>query len=320
MKYAWLVCLILLVGGCTQTRTTHVDERYYTGIDGITMKFLTGSPPDTVYVDSDNMLSSENAYASDEYPFIIEFQNLGAYPYTQTGTTYGTAQASVYLSGFEQSLVELSSTINGETISVEGRNEDNPIGGYDTVEREARFKLPVSSTSYITKINAIACYNYGTLASGTICIDPDPSNDDNDVCSTHGTTFSGGQGAPVSVTSLEVEPMKNKVLVKINIKNSGRGEVVDKSKITECPFNLDYNEKGYVELETIRLGAQSDTQAGLNKGNCRPTKLRLEDGYGTIHCTLDVADHDAAFVTTLQVELGYGYKDSITKNINIKRI
>ena len=65
-----------------------------------------------------------------------------------------------------------------------------------------------------------------------------------------------------------------------------------------------------------------DVYLGDEDMDCTPSEwVRIIGGTGTLTCTLDGLDEDEpAYRTSLGVQLGYNYKDSITKRVTIKRI
>ncbi len=317
-----LIAILLVITGCgSGTGGETSADNYFTGSQGIVMNFMQGAPPNTVLVDSETLTTGDNRYTSDELSFGIEVKNLGAYPFTKNGANYNTAQPTIYLSGYESTLVDIGQDKYAVHTDLEPKNEENPAGGYNVITKPITFYLPQASTSYNTNINAIACYEYGTLATDTICLDPDPAHNENDVCTPSDVSFGGSQGAPVAVTSVEVDSIKNTAHLQVHISNIGGGEVVDKGSLNDCPFDLDYIEKDYVYIDKVRLGGESDQQAQENAAKCKPRDVRLQNGRATAFCKIEgLQNQDAAFVTTLQIELQYGYKSQITKSVTVKRI
>lgn len=164
------------------------------------------------------------------------------------------------------------------------------------------------------------CYFYTTYAAPLVCIDPDPYSENVKVCRPQQLTFSGSQGAPVAITSIEQENSPNKAIFRVNIKNVGRGEVFDPGQLEKCsPYLSDRvrsQDKNIVYLGDIRIG-------NVRLQDCTPDgMIRLTNGQGTVTCTypLEFAGLKSAYETPLVVELWYGYSETELKRLNIKRL
>jgi hypothetical protein len=164
------------------------------------------------------------------------------------------------------------------------------------------------------------CYLYTTFAAPLVCIDPDPYSDVRKVCSPDQLSFSGSQGAPIAITSIEQEASPRRSTFRINIQNVGRGEVFDAGQIQKCsPYIADRvrpSDKNVVYVGDIRIGNQRLI-------DCTPRGfVRLQNGRGTITCSYpyEFVGLQSAYETPLYVELWYGYSDTELRQMQIKRI
>lgn len=164
------------------------------------------------------------------------------------------------------------------------------------------------------------CYYYTTFAAPLVCIDPDPYSDVRKVCNPRQLSFSGSQGAPVAITSIEQEAGPRSSTFRINIQNVGRGEVYDPGQLQKCsPYIADRvspRDKNVVVLGDIRIGNQRLI-------DCTPKGvIRLQNGRGTITCNYpyEYRGMQSAYETPLYIELWYGYSETEQRTLNIKRV
>ena len=154
-------------------------------------------------------------------------------------------------------------------------------------------------------------------------------------CSIGTVSLSGGQGAPVSITSVEEEmiPMGEglfRLNIKISVANNGGGKVVayDRNAYEkDCTgLALKPEEVGLINIEGVKF-----SKYGLNIGefpisciNAPGNKFRLDStNKYKIECYAKLDSEfvgSAAFTTPLTIELAYGYSQlSESKTITIKK-
>ncbi len=291
----FLILLLFFSFGCTQKTGDSTD--YRKGTQGIVMSFMADMPPAKMY---DNM----------PIDLVVEIKNKGAYP-QPTGIT-GLA---IYLSGFDDTLI-MGMPKQMSIPNLEGKNPYNPEGGYDVVSFRGNIINFDSRNidSYNANFLVTSCYNYETIASQTVCVDPEPysTKEKTKVCTIPPSySLSGGQGAPVAVTKIEETVLSNKIQFKIYIKNLGDGKVVDKSRLNiDCPYSLDYTNLNKVYV--------SGRVSGYSL-SCKPANpINLINGEGSAICTVPKpAMSKSAYTTPLQVKLEYGYSSSIQKSVEI---
>jgi len=303
------ILLLLFSFGCSQkTGETNVD--YRKGTEGIVMNFMEDMPPTQMY---DNM----------PIELVVELRNKGAYPQPNPVTGWAInvinpntkGVGTLYLSGFENKLITgMPKQIH--IPELEGKNPYNLEGGFNTVS--FRGNIINFDSRDIDNYNAnflvTSCYNYETLASETVCIDPEPysTKQKTRVCTIPPSySLSGGQGAPVAVTKVEEIVLSNKIQFKIYIKNLGNGKVIDKNRLNiDCPYSLDYT-----NLDKVYVSGKVSSYSL----SCRPNNpIMLINGVGSVICTIPKpAMSKSAYTTPLQIKLEYGYTSSIQRGVEI---
>lgn len=310
MRKIILIILILLLFfsfGCTQKTEENID--YRTGTQGIVMNFMTDMPPAKMY---DNM----------PIDLVVEIKNKGAYPQPTSITgwaiiiTPGTKGiGAMYLSGFDDTLI-MGMPKQMSIPNLEGKNPYNLEGGYDVVSFRGNIINFDSRNidSYNANFLVTSCYNYETIASETVCVDPEPysTKEKTKVCTIPPSySLSGGQGAPVAVTKIEETVLSDKIQFKIYMKNLGDGKIIDKNRLNiDCPYSLDYTNLNKVYV--------SGRVSGYSL-SCKPNNpINLINEEGSVVCTVPKpAMSKSAYTTPLQVKLEYGYSSSIQKSVEI---
>ena len=289
-----IFCTIFLSGcGSSQGGTSPTD--YHTGNQGIVFSFMQNSPPTEVF-------------NGDRVPFVVEIKNQGAHPTTPM----------FWLTGYDRSIIRFSPHHwEGATSSkrqLEARDENNPIGGYDTLEANSvSIVLPEEVDSYNTNMKLTACYPYVTHASAQVCVDPDPTQNQDDACTTGVVSLGSGQGGPVAVTHIEQAASQGKVRFTITVSNVGDGTVIEQGAVGTCT-NL---KQSQIDVVDVKWG----TVAGKGFTECKPNPIRLVNGRGVVYCEASLGGlPNTAFTSLVSIEISYGYKSSISRSISIKRI
>ncbi len=299
---------IFISFGCTDS-TSDISADYRKGTQGIEISFMQNMPPSEIYDNSPIEL-------------VVEVRNKGAHPQIQRATGWpiivtseGRGIGTLYLDGFDDKIIMgMPKQISIPTVY--GKGPYNPEGEYDIVTfRGNVINLDVQGLQeYDAKFMVTSCYTYETIASQTVCIDPEPysiSQRDKVCIIPDSYSFSGGQGGPVAVTKVEEKVYGDKIYFTITISNSGNGRVVDKNKInTACPYSLDYSNLNKVQVSGKVSGYSLVCDQGGN--------INLLNNKGTIMCYIPrPSTARSAYTTPIQINLNYGYTSSITKNIKI---
>jgi hypothetical protein len=163
------------------------------------------------------------------------------------------------------------------------------------------------------------CYAYATYAAPDVCIDPSPFSEDRKVCRSGQVFSKGTQGAPVAITSVSSEPTPLSVIFTIKVRNIAKGNVIDPGYLERCSpyFPGDLNSK---HMNIVYLG---DIRIGNERLRCTDDHIRLDPKTksGEIICTysMQYASMRSAYKTPLIIELWYGYSDTMSRNVYIKR-
>jgi hypothetical protein len=274
-------------GSGSNKQTQGTMPTYNTGLTGITMSFQINSPPTEMY---DGQV----------FPFALEIFN--------TGNT--TTNPYITLSGFDKNIIHVDWT-NKQPGSIPKKGPDYPQGGYGALSEEVKVTLPTEVTALPTTVKATACYDYMTDASVQVCVDPDPTNNKDDVCTPKTITISTGQAAPLSVSGIAQQPSRGITSFIVTIKNVGGGDVLKVDKVSQCMGQLSPIDTDVVDVIDARLGTQLLS--------CTPTTIRLVKGQGVTNCKISGLTGNA-YATTLMLSFRYGYKSSITKSVNVRRM
>ncbi|MBN2458000.1 hypothetical protein JXB31_02630 [Candidatus Woesearchaeota archaeon] len=299
---AFLITILsVAIVSCAPTDENTPDMDYRTGTDGISVNFMSGSPPAKVYEKSPLYL-------------VAEVRNQGAFDNNPTSLGHVT------LHGFDVTAMPFQGAENNNYVkvplpAVQGKGAYLNEGGYDTVTFEIddnALRVPYGD-KYEPTLMLSTCYVYRTIATPTVCIIPDPQLLlKNKVCEPRTITMKS-QGGPVAVTKVEEEIMRESVNFVITIENVGGGNVISRSSLADCPFNLDRYEK----LNTVDVTASMRTAKLLS---CVPDKsVRLVDGKGTIFCKFALKE-TAPYTTPLNIQLDYAYNTNTKRTLEIAKI
>lgn len=264
---------------------------YHTGNLGITMSFLAASPP-------------TNLFDGNNVPFLLEVKNQGA----------SDTNPLIWLSGHDNDIIK----INWDAApvgTVFGKSPEYPVGDIKSmVDSSVLIELPTWVDTYSTNMKVTTCYTYTTQASTQVCVDPDPTNNQDDACQPKTISLSGGQGGPVAITHVKNEPSAGGgVMFTISIQNVGDGTIISSGRVSDCTTKITA-----ADIDVINIG---DTTLGFGNLACTPTSgtVRLVNGKGVIYCRMDGLTGNA-YTTTLNIDISYGYKSSISKSFSVRRI
>jgi hypothetical protein len=312
MKYRniALILLVLLLVGCrgnSRDEEGYVDFR--TGTIGLEMRFLEKSPP--FYV-----------YEGDVLPITLELFNKGASE---------IFAGEIYVTGFDPNLINNYGPIPGNlplpgTLQpylpfemLDKKTQFNKEGGYQIIEfNSGKIDLPSGTHKYNIPLTIYACYDYETIASTEICIDPEPHRSYYDKpCVTRNVGMGGGQGAPVAITNVELTNMREQMRITFTIQNVGSGmgggTIVDLEKMFAgaCPTGFGPVDVDVVYLNYVRVGDSAPLA-------CSPDgRIKLVNGVGRVSCTYAMPG-GTAYKTPLEIKLEYGYRTFIRRDVEIR--
>lgn len=302
MGKKWVMLALLLLVACQQggqQPTKDFPAEFRTGSQGLVMTFVANLPPTRLF-------------DTEEFNTLIDIQNVGA-------SNVGSSGDKIYISGFDPSIITGISTAGAQIPVMEGKTRFNTQGTIDRVSFRGSIRR-LTTDRYPVRILATACYNYETVANANVCVDPDPFAPQirPKVCQPAAVGL-GSQGAPVSVTNIELDSRRGKTGFRITVANVGGGDVFrfGADALGKCnpnaPRGLEYDELDYVQIADVVVSGQSI------KSSCRPLDrdhLRLTGGRGQIFCELATSG-SSAYQTPMTVTLRYGYRNQLAKDIEI---
>jgi len=298
-----LLIASLLITSCEMMPTKKEAKKEPTGLtgnQGIEINFIPNMPPARVY--------------PGKITILLRAENKGTSKLEQE-------KGTLYLSGFDPKIINIdkqNNEVKKEIPELEGRGPYRTQGDIDQIEFTGNINK-LSVEKYNTIILATACYKYKTKASTEVCIDPNPFTPTQQpkICTPTDIDLKSGQGAPIAVTKIEVDAAKEKTRFRIHIKNTGKGTAFDESKISKCsPYSegLSFTDINLIKVEKV-------TVAGTELENCKPltnNNLRLTEGEGTLYCEFETQG-TGAYITPISITLSYGYRDTTTKQIEVRK-
>lgn len=329
LKLVFLL-LVFVVGCRGGGQITNVN--IYKGTDGLTMEFLENTPPDEVF---------ENAIV----PLGISIRNEGAYDIIDG---FGLITFSVeedYMKLNKESLRTFGERINWEgdkpqiKFSLNGKTLERAEGEHEIITlRINSEELEELSQIHESSILATACYGYRTELVANVCIDTDIYNIRGIVksCKVKDQSYSS-QGAPIVVANINTEmiPMESgdpkKVMLRpqflIYIQNRGNGLVIEKTPGTirdACSEkSLDYSKWNTVSINVYLGGDKIQVDCDVTEdGEGKTGIIKLRDNMGVARCILEegIDEIKGTYVSPLRVVLDYGYTNTISKKIVIKKL
>jgi len=261
------------------------------------MNFLPGAPPDRIY-------------EGDSLSLLVEFSNKGA---------VNIEEGRLYISGYDREYVHLSplAPTGLPSFRAEGKSYYNPEGSLSATAEyyDPRVSMPEDTDVFDQTFKVTGCYRYRTEAAATVCLDPDPFNirPEDKVCITRDTTV-GPTGAPVAVTYVQQTSTRDRIQFRIGMQNVGGGLVLS-SERGYVPLDQCHTELGRDQINKVEISAFLSGEALT----CQPDQVRLVNGQGSAFCFINKRV-DEAYQTVLNIYLSYGYRDSISRQVQILRL
>lgn len=301
-----LIVLVFLVG-CDGGGSKDLKKDLYQGTQGVNVNIFD--------------LPSE-VNENEEIPFIIKVENKG--PYETTGRLVISTERDYMGIKGQNSYIGIDFNLKGKSVL-------NDIDDFEifNVPMYAKTLDPLSET-HDTYITTYTCYGYRGLAYTDVCIDTDPYKvgDSDKSCSVQTSiSLSGGQGGPVVIDRIEprmlIEGDFIRPQFKIYIQNRGQGTVIQKDSINQvCSGNslniATYNTLSLTEVEI------SGKKMSAGQIECIPRNLQLKNEQDFVTCTIvsgqGISRNMLSYLSPMKIQIDYGYANSITKEISIKKI
>lgn len=302
LNLIFVLLFVFLLSGCNLSmfNGNKVNEQdFRIGNEGITISFLPNAPPTEIY---------------EENPFSIGIllKNEGAHE-----TRNGIASFSI-----EDEYVEIQNPENSIRFNLKGKSVSMPSGEQETKFIKANTKkIEGQSQERESVIIASLCYPYKTIVDASVCVDTDlyGLREMQKACYVRDISLST-QGAPVAVTKIEPKmlPAENDDYIRpqfiISVKNVNNGDIIRKEKVDDACSSSSI---GIDDLNVIKVKAELSGQ----RLECSPSPLKLKNDKDSIRCVLEegIPKDRGTYTSPLQIELEYGYMNSISKTFLIKK-
>ncbi len=306
-KSVLVILLIIMLFGCQGTTSGQPKQpqEFRSGTTGLLMQYVNNLPP-------------ARLFDRDQVNIMIQVENQGTSP-------LGSTTDRIYLSGFDPTIITGIDTTGTPIPTLEPRSAFVTQGGRDAVSWKGQIRSLTDKRvdKYSPLLLATACYTYETTGTAQVCLDPNPyqSTSQQKVCIPTAVGL-GSQGAPIAITSVDVQSQPAKTRFVISVTNSGGGTVFKYGPqyINKCsPYSqgLAFDEVDFVHLADITILGRS-IKSGC-KGLDKDGHLRLTNGQAQLFCEVDL-NEQSAFLSPLTITLRYGYRQSIAKPIEIRAV
>jgi len=328
-------CIILIfIAGCISPnpKGTTTTSSLYKGTKGLELAFVKNAPPSRVFASVDEKNPSQ-------FKVIVNIKNKGAYDigFDENGAKSDVNKGILVLTpeGGYVNLIgveEQEDVKNDEkkkvSFDIRGISLSNNIGDELNIHStlEAR-ELSSLSAMHTSSIFATICYLYQTKVSTSACIDPDiyGQGPGTKACEAKNLAFSGGQGAPVAVTNIEVQMVPQGKKVKpqflIHVENKGNGEVVKKEGYAKaCDAEIGKSDPLNNFFNVVKIQAKLSTETLNCKQGDYDNIVLLDGKKGIIKCSpTKLESENKAYLAPLSIVLDYGYTKTISKDFKIER-
>ena len=299
---ASLLLLIALISSCKSRSSDALPELdYRAGSSGITIKYLTDITPSQI---------------DEGETFILGMKV----------TNEGAADVDVVnfvLSGYNSAYFPTVDPREIPQFSMKGKSKYDPVGEEKILTFNIK-NLKAPTENYEAVFLSTVCYKYKTIATTDICIVTDVAELTKLVkppCTAKSSISLSSQGAPVTVTKVEPNIYKDRDILKADFKiyidNKGKGNVrLKESFDKECTGSSalkkeDINNvsvKVYLGNEKICEGSYMIKKQGLGEKT---------DNY--YKCSTIIQQNIESYLTFLKVDLDYGYVQTESKKIKVKK-
>ena len=340
----FVIISIIFSAGCKKKDKDEAD--FVRGPDGLVMSFIDNAPQDK-YVISD---------VDEPISIAIDVWNKGTHPRKyddeedMEAAYFNTGRISI--SGFDKKIIVMEKDYKyfSDGVYLPPASPLNPRGGLYTAEFNGKIKADnIIVDKYEPTILVTACYPYSTIATPTVCVDPQPFETRQEKVCTIGSQTLKPQGAPIAITKIDQEASRGKIRFKITIENVGKGDVIWENDVNQLSLiidkcspagdtigittgRLDRKDFDKVRLDEVKIGEVNlldpNGDGKFDDNECAPFAegtdniIRLFDGSGFVVCTLDELEKgpESAYTTPIAIKLSYAYRSTISKPISIRKI
>lgn len=336
-----MLMVLLFISGCEggflrrgeKYTPTITSKDIYTGKEGLAMEFFENAPPKEIF---------ENSVL----PIGLRLYNGGAYDIKGGYLSISLEKDYMILNDISlKSINEMVDFRDPEHIQfdLKGKTIEHPDGEREVITFTAETKdlnrTDPQSEYHDSLVSITSCYEYQTKAVETVCIDTDvygfKSRIEKRACEVEerGIILSS-QGAPVAVTKIESEMLPSKddpstIIPRfiITVRNLGNGEVVKNEKVRDACSS---EPVGYEDWNNINVKVYISTMDDKNKLDCDIIKegkyddgtIILKQKEDSIRCSYEEGfkEEKGVFSSPLYIILDYGYTDTISREVRIKKV
>lgn len=305
-----MLLVVLVISGCKGTgREIHtiVTGDIYKGTTGLSMEFL--SAPTDVFEESPFRIS-------------VDLRNDGAFDIENGYLTLGLE--TDFINVDEWTLRKpITSMIENNQVEFDlgGKSTLNPEGSQGIVSMSLSAKtIEKMREKHTSTILLTGCYGYKTKLSEAVCIDTDVlgMRSIEKACEVEDKTLDS-QGAPVAITKVEVDMLPHEDMIRpqflIYVENKGNGEVVKAASIKNACSgeSVAYDDFNVVDIKAYLFDKPL---------KCTPSQIKLRKKKDEIRCILDegISKEEGTHSETLNLELDYGYTNTISTTVDIKKL
>jgi len=303
--------VLAALASCTDNNSGLINidyEKIHTGTEGLVLSTINGAPPPEVLTEQG-------------FSMVVKLENQGA-----SNIKGGKLKLIM-----NQDYIKSDDGVTSVDFDLEGKSLVNPVGGVDfiTFPMTSQILKEAMSTYHDSELILLACYAYSSTMRKEVCVDTDifNMNKENKEKICQQSAFDPGtQGGPVVI--YKVEPKytgKDKEIYPqyvIYVKNAGRGQVIDNTKVgAACSIASPGEDFWNIVKVSAKLGNQTlDCEPKLEGST--EAGIRLREGLDFFKCKAPhfIPPGTPTYVGVLQVNVTYGYTESISRSVKIRRL
>ena len=272
-----LLVLVLFTFGCIKQPGPGPEVvNYHTGKNGIEITAINNLPP-------------KEAWVGNTFVVGIEIKNSGA---------FDIEQGKLSVSGFDPDYIEIQEP--QRNFILKGKQAGYPEGERNIINFNVKnIGIREGSEEIVSSFTIRAQYPYQTETSTEVCINPDIYNavKTKHICEVQSQTFRSGQGAPVSITSIDqtISPidLDYEISFLIHVQNKGDGRVLNnKLKVKEA------------KLSDQAVQCTKEIQFDNHQDNL-------------IKCSIILKEVRGAYLAPFTIKLEYDYENVVDKKFKI---
>lgn len=305
-----ILALSLILSGCDNGDGTTATSAFIGGTRGLDMKFTESQPPEKVMDDH-----------QDTFGIAITLENVGEATILKD-KVIGT------LSGIDANafgLATITATNQNEIGGKEKQNGETISGSTEIIDFGDASYGPKLTGDFETTIKADICYDYETQAVFSVCLKKNTVQKESskETCKVEESKHVENSGAPVQISNVRESAAGNsKIKFSFDIYGDNVGKIYKQDTITAATGCV---ENTVTDEGKNKIGVVVDSQPGiivscsrLNGGS--QGQVQMYDGKSTVVCEVDTSNlQDTAYNSQMTLKVKYTYKDSVEKQLVVKK-